>query len=533
MKKTKTIELIDFSEINPYNDKGLRDYQMNYKEKIYSLWSVKRSLMLQMPTGTGKTRLFVSIVNDLVNWGRKAGRDVHILILAHRKELIEQISKNVGITYRLPHGLIVANNAEQKDYPIQVGSVPTLNRRIERWANYDFDIVIVDEAHHVLAESYKKILKEYPTAKVLGVTATPYRLNHASFRPEFDEIIISQPVSQFIRQGYLCDYDYYSIKPDSIIQQEISNIRKFALDGDYLDEAMLDIMDTDYVRANILKTYLKYANGKKGIIYTINRRHNTHICERFRSIGLKAVAIDSNTPTEERNKYVESFRKGEIDIICNVNIFSEGFDCPDVEFIQLARPTKSLSMYLQQVGRGLRTAPGKDKVIILDNVGMYNRFGFPSARRHWRHHFEGRDIEDISCFSGEGIGDRTITLFDNFEEGDEEAILLHSSKQEDIDISNEFLEMQKKIREKEEDQMLQNYKEKLVAINSTFDILSSQNISIPQELISQKKQIEKEISKINIKRKIENGLSEYFNVNGRYRYHVIYNEEDGVKIAKI
>ena len=432
---------VDFAELNPYKDDRLRGYQSEAKEKIYRMWIQKRSVMFQMPTGTGKTRLFVSIVRDLFDWGAAKKMTVKVLILAHRIELIDQISSNIGMKYNLAHGLIISKSREQKMYSVQVGSVPTLTRRLSRWTEKDFDIIIIDEAHHVKAESYKRILQEFPRAKVLGVTATPYRMNHASFHPEFDDLITSQPLSAFIRQGYLCDYNYYSIKPTSKVQIDIDSINRFAMDGDYLDVAMLDVMDKDEIRAGIVDTYIRYAKGKKGIVYTINKSHNIHVCNQYMENGFNAVAIDSDTPAEERDKLVGDFKRGKIDIICNVNIFSEGFDCPDVEFIQLARPTKSLSMYLQQVGRGLRPAEGKEKLIILDNVGLYNRFGFPSAKRKWRHHFEGKDVDYSTNYGGFGLDGRVVSYIDEYEEGDEEVNMLHSSEDEILSDTTEIQEI--------------------------------------------------------------------------------------------
>ena len=424
---------VNFSELNPFTDTTLRDYQAEAKDKIYKMWIQKRSIMFQMPTGTGKTRLFASIARDLFDWGVKNKIAVKILILAHRIELINQIDEHIGCKYNLAHALIVSKSIEQKKYTVQIGSVPTLTRRLSRWTDKDFDIIIIDEAHHVKAESYRRILKEFPRAKVLGVTATPYRMNGASFHPEFDDLIISQPVLNFIKQHWLCEYEYYSIKPTSKIQRDIDSITRFALDGDYLDAAMLDVMDKDEIRAGIVECYEKYAKGKKGIVYTINREHNIHVCARYVNHGYKAVAIDSETPPEERERLVEDFRRGKIDIICNVNIFSEGFDCPDLDFIQLARPTKSLSMYLQQVGRGLRPAEGKDHLIILDNVGLYNRFGFPSARRHWRYHFEGRPVDYSPGKGTREMEEREVIYMDDYVEGNEDVDMLHTSVDETIE----------------------------------------------------------------------------------------------------
>ena len=420
---------VDFKELNPYDDTGLRLYQIENKAKIVKFWETGRSVMLQMPTGTGKTRLFVSIVKDLHIWGVKHRTAVKVLLLAHRKELIDQIGNNLGIKYGLAHGYIASQNVERKQYPIQVGSVPTLNRRLDNWTDKNFDVIIIDEAHHVKAESYRRIIQEFPNAKILGVTATPYRLNGAGFKDIFEDLIISDSVASFIKKGYLSEYEYYSIAPSSKTQKDIEGISKFALDGDYLDSEMMAIMDTDKIRANVVKTYLSYANDKKGIVYTINKTHNEHICQQFIDNGIEARAIDSDTDASTRAEIVEQFKQGKFKVLCNVNIFSEGFDCPDVEFIQLARPTKSLSMFLQQIGRGLRRTEDKQKVIFLDNVGLYNRFGLPSARRMWRKHFEGQDVDENEL-KGTTEKDVQVHFIEDFEEGNEQVALIHSSLQE-------------------------------------------------------------------------------------------------------
>lgn len=434
---------VDFKELNPYDDTGLRLYQIENKAKIYKFWETGRSVMLQMPTGTGKTRLFVSIVKDLHIWGAKHRTAVKVLLLAHRKELIDQIGNNLGIKYGLAHGYIASQNVERKQYPIQVGSVPTLNRRLDNWTDKNFDVIIIDEAHHVKAESYRRIIQEFPNAKILGVTATPYRLNGAGFKDIFEDLIISDSVASFIKKGYLSEYEYYSIAPSSKTQKDIEGISKFALDGDYLDSEMMAIMDTDKIRANVVKTYLSYANDKKGLVYTINKTHNEHICQQFIDNGIEARAIDSDTDASTRAEIVEQFKQGKFKVLCNVNIFSEGFDCPDVEFIQLARPTKSLSMFLQQIGRGLRRTEDKQKVIFLDNVGLYNRFGLPSARRMWRKHFEGQDVDENEL-KGTTEKDVQVHFIEDFEEGNEQVALIHSSLQETVININEEQEMSTK-----------------------------------------------------------------------------------------
>ena len=382
---------MDILQLKSYSlkDDTLRGYQQDNKQKIYDALERVNSVMLQMPTGTGKTRLFVSIIKDIFQYSRDNKQVLKVLVLVHRTELIDQIDEELGFRYNLAHGIIQAGEKERKIYPIQLASVQTLGRRLDKWTDKEFDFIIVDEAHHVKADSYQKIIKTFPRAKLLGVTATPVRLNGHGFTDIFDELIVSPSVKQFINDGYLSQYEYYSVARSSFIQQEIDGIKKFS-QGDFAESELERVCDNDRIRAQVVKTYLDFANNKKGIVYTVNKEHNKNLCKEFNEKGVHAVAIDSDTPKELREKYIQQFRRGDFQIICNVNLFTEGFDCPDIEFVQLARPTKSLALYLQQVGRGLRISESKEKTLFLDNVGLYNRFGFPSSRRMWKHHFEGK-----------------------------------------------------------------------------------------------------------------------------------------------
>lgn len=360
----------------------------------------------------------------------------------------------------------MSKNWEEDYYPTQVASVQTLIRRLDKWGDKKFDFIIIDEAHHALAPTYVKICNEFPEAKVLGVTATPYRMSKSSFRSMFDELIVSASISEFIKNGYLSEYEYYSIKPSSKIQNLVNNISEFDFDGDYAEKALSNTFDKDKIRANLLDTYFKYADGKKGIIYTINKSHNEHVCRMFIDAGIIAKAIDSGTNLEERHRIVKDFKNGNIQILCNVNIFSEGFDCPDVEFIQLARPTKSLSMYLQQVGRGFRIHEDKEKVIFLDNVGLFNRFGLPSANRKWLKHFNGsKDIEEYSQDTNYNETVRFIEI--DIEEGNEEIELIFKSN------NIEEILINKEIRFDEiEDFDLFVYEEEVLDLNNLYSNLN-------------------------------------------------------------
>ena len=414
-------------------DNSLRPYQQQAKEEIFSAWDECDAVMFQMPTGTGKTRLFSSIISDIKTWGVQNGEDVKILIIAHRIELIDQISENLE-RYKVSHGIIAGGKPRDLRYPVQVASVQTITHRnnLDVAGDLNVNFIIVDEAHHCIANSYKKLWEMYPNAKKLGVTATPWRMNNGGFESVFDRIIISQSIQSFIDAGWLAPYDYYSISINSEIQKEIDSITEFDVEGDYKISALEKKIDTSRIRAQLLDSYLKFAKGKKGIIYSVSRKHSDHICQEYREAGINIVRIDSKTPKDERKLYVDRFRKGLIDIIVNVDIFSEGFDCPDIEFIQLARPTKSLVKYLQQVGRGLRPTAGKSICLILDNVGLHFQFGLPNSDRNWEECFIGSPhIPTRRNSSGGSILNEYKER--NFSEGtDEMQLIVTSSKKDDV-----------------------------------------------------------------------------------------------------
>ena len=378
--------------------------------------------MLQMPTGTGKTRLFASILKDIFMNSMYYGNVKRVLVMAHRTELVNQIRCELS-RYDLEHGIIQSGTEEKKEYLIQVASVQTLSRRIHEWYHMAFDFIVVDEAHHITALSYQKIIEAFPNAKLLGVTATPYRLDGEGFHGYIEKLIVSPGVKEFIDRGYLSNYEYYSVPGSNHILQELDNIGHL-VHGDYAESELSRICDKAEIRAQVVATYLTYAKDKKGIVYTINRMHNIHLCDDYTSHGVVAVAIDCETPSRKRREYLDAFKRGEIQVICNVNLFSEGFDCPDIEFVQLARPTMSLAIYLQQIGRGLRISPTKDKAIFLDNVGLYNRFGLPSSPRNWENYFYREKVEKNETDERrEPKGKRER----NLEEGNEEVRLIYST----------------------------------------------------------------------------------------------------------
>ena len=406
-------------------DDTLRPYQQKAKKEIFDSWDKVGSVMFQMPTGTGKTRLFTSIIHDINEYSIQRQEAVKILIIAHRTELIDQIDESLK-KYEVEHGIIAGSKERDYNLPVQVASIQTLTNvhNIGDAEKLNAQFVIIDEAHHALAETYKKLWKMYPDAKFLGVTATPWRMNHQSFTDLFDTLILSMPIKDFIKQGHLSTYKYYSLRDESAIKKTIGEIEIDRF-GEYKEASMEEKMDIGSIRAQLLNSYLTFAKGKKGIIYAININHAKHICHEYQAAGFNAVSIDSKTPATERKDLVARFKKKEIDIIVNVDVFSEGFDCPDIEFIQLARPTLSLVKYLQQVGRGLRPTKNKENCIILDNVGMYSNFGLPDEHRQWNYYFLGKNVVDspLSSFSKGNKVHRSVDM----SEGTEDMELIQDS----------------------------------------------------------------------------------------------------------
>lgn len=416
------------------DNSNLRPHQIEAKRKIFDAWNTYVSVMLQMPTGTGKTYLFTSLINDLLNAYKSKHEEINILVVAHRTELIDQISATLN-RYGIAHGFIQGTREQHLWRRVQVGSIMSLltDKNYNNVRRQKFDYIIIDEAHHSLADTYIELFRLFSEAKKLGVTATPCRMNHESFLQLYDVLITSPQISWFIDNHLLADFDYVSIKPDSEIQRLVDR-SEVSQTGDFVNADLDNTFNNMRIRSKLYESYERYAEGRKGIIYAISKVHASKIAELYCSHGLKTVAIDCDTPKEERQDYIRAFKRGDINVLVNVDIFTEGFDCPDVSFIQLARPTRSLALYLQQVGRGLRIVEGKEKTIIIDNVGLYNYFGLPDANRKWQYWFKGDENVEHETHIPD---DRVSGMFPDYEscvrkfhEEDEEMAVIRGAKNE-------------------------------------------------------------------------------------------------------
>ena len=571
----------------------LFDYQEDMKERIEKAMRLHRSVMAQMPTGTGKTVLLASVVESFL----REHSNCNVWIVAHRRELVSQIretiervfSKTPSLLYKdfsnhpansskiTPSLFTLKEGSTSHPDPLTLrgegGNRPTrcsepLRSKVGgpskvspdcagwdrlgatclwpadglgatsassdnpnsdmmpikavsiQWLSKHYDeieeepgMIVIDEAHHALAKTYKEMWERFPNAKFLGLTATPCRLNGKGFTDLFDVLVQSWSVPEFISKGRLATYDFVSIKSDGVTQRLIDSLQKRGADGDYQNKEMDMLLNKKPSIERLYRSLEEYGKDRKGIVYAINISHANAIAEFYREHGIAAVAIDSKTPASERRMLIERFKSSSlsfskitpslftlkegstshpdplssgareetapprrseplrskvggpskvspdcagwdrlgatclraadgladgaadrlgatclragdglgatclraadgvadgaadglgatclraadglapIQVLVNVDIFSEGFDCPDVEFVQLARPTLSLAKYLQMVGRGLRVAKGKKNCVIIDNVGLYRVFGLPSQVWNWNAMFEGK-----------------------------------------------------------------------------------------------------------------------------------------------
>ena len=376
----------------------LFDYQKDMVMRIEKAFRLYRSVMAQMPTGTGKTVVLASVVESFL--GEHPLKSVWIV--AHRRELVSQIQETIE---RVFSNRLAEKEDGSSDNLIEKpldSSLFTLRSSLIKamsiqWLARHYDeigeepgMIVIDEAHHALAKTYKEMWDRFPKAKFLGLTATPCRLNGKGFIDLFDVLVQSWSVPEFISKGRLATYDFVSIKSNGVTQRLIDSLQKRGADGDYQNKEMDMLLNKRPSIERLYRSFEEYGKDRKGIVYAINISHAKKIVELYQEHGIKAVAIDSKTPAAERQADIEAFKKGDIQVLVNVDIFSEGFDCPDVEFVQLARPTLSLAKYLQMVGRGLRVAKGKKCCVIIDNVGLYRVFGLPSQIWDWKATFEGR-----------------------------------------------------------------------------------------------------------------------------------------------
>lgn len=347
----------------------LREYQLKGVEDIRTAYrSGFDRVLYTAPTGSGKTVLFTFMASEA------SRRKKRTLILMHRVELIRQTSDKLK-EFGVPHGVIHPDYRYDLHHYVQVASIQTLSRRLSK-IPYRFDLIIRDEAHHATTKTDTAIYSEFSDARILGVTATPIRTDGAGLIEVFETLVNGPTVRELINAGYLSDYRIFA---PSTVDRDSFRSKMGDFDLHDLDEAM----DKPKIIGDAVETYAKYSRGLPGVYFCVTVKHARHQADAFRAAGIRAESIDGGLPDTERKRMIEGLGSGNLDVLVSCEIVSEGTDIPAINTAGLLRPTQSLSLYLQQVGRALRLFPGKKHAIILDHVGNCKQHGFPDDEREW------------------------------------------------------------------------------------------------------------------------------------------------------
>lgn len=327
-----------------------------------------RRLLLQLATGGGKTVVAAFIIGGV----RKRG--LRVWFVVHRKELLKQTSatfRAVGIS----HGFVAADLPANASELVQLCGVHTLLPRIDTLAPPD--VIIWDEAHHATAGTWANVMLRFPGAIHIGLSATPQRLDGAGLGQHFDVMICGPSTAQLIADGFLSPYRYFAPgEPDLV------GVRRSA--GDFNRGDLGTLMDKPALVGDVVEHYLRLAPGEQGIVFGVDREHSAHIADAFRAEGVRAQHVDGTMTGAERDRFDAAFRAGDIQVGCNVELFGEGYDVPNIGYVGVARPTTSLSWHRQMLGRGLRIAEGKTEAILVDHAGNALRgLGLPDDDVQW------------------------------------------------------------------------------------------------------------------------------------------------------
>lgn len=353
----------------------LRDYQLEILRKTSALMRQGvRRILIQLPTGGGKTVLAGQALLCATNLGFRAHFDVH------RRELIKQTSSSF-LAQGLPHSFIAARRDFEPQALLHLASVQTLANRLD--IVLPPDLIVVDEAHHATAATWAEPLAAYPEAFIIGLTATPERLDGRGLNEHFDAMVVGPSPAELIARGYLSPYEYFAPSiPD------MTGVPTQA--GDFVRSAAAAVVDRPHLVGDIVDHYLRLAPGEQGIVFAINREHSRNIAEAFKAHGVPAMHVDGAMGDKERDFFDDAFRCGDVRVGVNVGLFSEGYDVPNIGYVGMGAPTKSLVKHLQDCGRGLRMSAGKTRAVLCDHAGnaVTRQLGLPDDDREWS--LEGR-----------------------------------------------------------------------------------------------------------------------------------------------
>lgn len=380
----------------------LRDYQERARNDLRQAVARLRDagkpqhVLLDLPTGGGKTTVAAALIDGAV----QRGGDV--LFIAHRKELIDQCSARLDGA-GIEHGVLMGKHPRCAPWArVQVASVATLMRRLDDLP--PATLIVLDEAHHARAATYTHILARYPGVPVIGLTATPWRLDNCGLGELFEAIVVAETMRGLTKSGYLVPYTGFAYDVPDLRQ-----VKKSA--GDYRADDSARVMSTGAICGNVVEQWQAHCASKRTVVFAVNVAHSMQLVERFRAAGVAAEHVDGTSPKVEREGVLRRLASGETTVVCNVNVLTEGFDCPAIECIVLARPTMSIVLYLQMIGRGLRAhcfscgrdaswlgaqCPGcgsssvKRVCRIHDHAGLIVNHGMPDSERDHSLQADGR-----------------------------------------------------------------------------------------------------------------------------------------------
>ena len=346
----------------------LRDYQnVIIAETRTLLRAGARSVLIQSPTGSGKTALTAHMMGNAAARGHRAWFTVH------RRELIRQSIQTFDVV-GLDHGVVAAGFQPDPRPLVQIGSIQTLSRRAHRLQAPR--LIVWDECHHLAAKSWASVYEAYPDAIHIGLSATPERLDGTGLGHWFEHLVAGPSVSDLIAAGWLVPYRLFAPAPIDLTGVHTKL-------GDFVRGELAGVMDKPTITGDAIGHYKRYANGKRAVAFCVSIEHSRHVVASFNAAGIPAAHVDGETDPGERDATVQRFERGEILLLSNVDLFGEGFDLPAIECVIQLRPTHSRTLFLQHCGRGLRPSPGKTECIILDHAANSQRHGLPDDPHDW------------------------------------------------------------------------------------------------------------------------------------------------------
>jgi superfamily II DNA or RNA helicase len=354
-----------------------RPYQRDVIDEFKRTTAAFKRIIIVAPTGAGKTVIAPAIIKDYVSQRKE------VLVLAHRREIVRQTVKklrDLGVWC----GVIQSGENEMPMAPAQVASVQTLWSRAMRTGPNGTtrmelpaaQLIVVDECHHATAQTWRKIIEAYPNAIILGLTATPCRGDGRGLGGIFETMIECPQVAELIEQCYLVRSRVYAPSAPDLKGVGVRH-------GDYIESQLAERMDKQKLVADIVSTWHRLGERRKTACFATGVGHSRHLCDEFIASGVRAEHIDGSTPKDERDATLARLAAGEIDVVCNCMVLTEGWDMPEVGCCILARPTRKMGLFQQMIGRVLRPAPGKTDAIVLDHSGAVFRHGLPEDHVDW------------------------------------------------------------------------------------------------------------------------------------------------------